>query len=370
MQDSFDNLYQSLKNAIGDSNLITTKPVFGIYSKLEQVSRWLAYSNANDYVKGRIAAADIIEEVLNIVNKNENINEKDVIIDEIDACKILVEKLYNLQFTKSSETDLNTFKQELKHKIQHLGQEIVNFHTQKYADDFIDVSFPLRKLSEIASSSLETINRDEIFKNSIDTFKAHSVLLCTTAKETSSAIQNSFNKNAIEEIQELATNLSTVTYQVINSAKILFKQPTNEVFSENFNLIKTQWQDSIDKIRHLIDSNIDISSFIKSCEHSIVKDTLKTEIAVSKRNPLEIITNASNIARRANRVIQIAQQEIDNSEDSQYVNQLKQSSEELKATIPRMVHRTKELAQQPESKIIFENWSIANKMVKTLSHDN
>ena len=46
----------------------------------------------------------------------------------------------------------------------------------------------------------------------------------------------------------------------------------------------------------------------------------------------KIVTNASNIARRANRVLQVAQQEAENSEDAAFVDNVNLASEQLKAS--------------------------------------
>ena len=45
---------------------------------------------------------------------------------------------------------------------------------------------------------------------------------------------------------------------------------------------------------------------------------------------MKIVTSASNIARRANRVLQVAQQEKDNSEDADFVKDVEKSSEQLR----------------------------------------
>ena len=88
----------------------------------------------------------------------------------------------------------------------------------------------------------------------------------------------------------------------------------------------------MERMRCLVDSNVDAALFIQACEHSIIKDTRKAEMAVREQNSFEIVTNASNIARRANRIIQVASQEIENSEDATYIKQISNASESLKSS--------------------------------------
>ena len=44
------------------------------------------------------------------------------------------------------------------------------------------------------------------------------------------------------------------------------------------------------------------------------------------------MTNSSSIGHMANRVLQVAQQEVNNSEDPKFVDQVKQSIEQLRAS--------------------------------------
>lgn len=121
--------------------------------------------------------------------------------------------------------------------------------------------------------------------------------------------------------------------ELINIAQIVFMQPTNKTCVEHFELMQKQWFDNMERMRYLVDANVDAAIFIKACEASIIKDTHKAEIAVRDQNNFEIVTNASNIARRTNRIIQIAGQEIDNSEDADYVMKIKSATDHVKSSM-------------------------------------
>jgi len=54
-------------------------------------------------------------------------------------------------------------------------------------------------------------------------------------------------------------------------------------------------------------------------EEGILRDTDRTEQAIVNSDPTAIVNNTSSIARRAHRILQVAQSEADNSEDPQYV---------------------------------------------------
>ena len=67
-------------------------------------------------------------------------------------------------------------------------------------------------------------------------------------------------------------------------------------------------------------------------EEGILRDTERVEDGIRTVDSPKIVTNASNIARRANRVLQVAQQEAENSEDAAFVDNVNHASEQLKAS--------------------------------------
>ena len=68
-------------------------------------------------------------------------------------CELFVNKLAQLQHSKSNGIEAIAIGKQLKERLELLGQKISSALIQQFADDFIDVNFPLKKFSEIASSS-------------------------------------------------------------------------------------------------------------------------------------------------------------------------------------------------------------------------
>ena len=67
-------------------------------------------------------------------------------------------------------------------------------------------------------------------------------------------------------------------------------------------------------------------------EEAILRDTDRTEQALKVGDAAGIVNNTSSIARRANRVLQVAQQEADNSEDPKFVDRVNSSIRQLRAS--------------------------------------
>ena len=67
-------------------------------------------------------------------------------------------------------------------------------------------------------------------------------------------------------------------------------------------------------------------------EEGILRDTEKAEEAIKRGDAPGIVSATSNIARRANRVLQMAQQEADNSEDPRFVEHVNEAVRNLRAS--------------------------------------
>ena len=71
---------------------------------------------------------------------------------------------------------------------------------------------------------------------------------------------------------------------------------------------------------------------IPTTEEAILRDTDRTEQAIKVGDAAGVVGNTSSIARRANRVLQVAQQEADNSEDPKFVDRVNDSIRQLRAS--------------------------------------
>ena len=66
-------------------------------------------------------------------------------------------------------------------------------------------------------------------------------------------------------------------------------------------------------------------------EAAILEDTAGIEGAIMAADQQSIVDNAASIARRSNRILQVAQQEVDNSEDPVFQQDVTDATNNLKA---------------------------------------
>ena len=144
------------------------------------------------------------------------------------------------------------------------------------------------------------------------------------------SLTQSKNRRTIELLNELTLRTNELAPQVVNAAYLVLSLNGNSSCKENFELMQRQWQINMERIVKLVDESLDCELFIKACETSIIKETFQTQTAVQENNSSAIVVHALNIARRSNRIIQVATQEVENSEDNLYVNKILNANEFLK----------------------------------------
>ena len=70
--------------------------------------------------------------------------------------------------------------------------------------------------------------------------------------------------------------------------------------------------------------------FFPLTEEGILHDTDHTEMSIKQGDAAGVVDHTTSIARRANRVLQVAQQEADNSEDPAFVDRVNSSRHMLR----------------------------------------
>lgn len=102
--------------------------------------------------------------------------------------------------------------------------------------------------------------------------------------------------------------------------------PESRAADEHFENLRQQYASTIQRARNLCDEATDSGDFIKTSEEQMKKHTILCEDAIVKGNAQKMVDNTSAIARLANRVILVAKQESDNSEDPIFIQRVNQAA--------------------------------------------
>lgn len=335
------------------------RPAPTVDGKVEQARTWLANPGMDDKGLGEQATRLVVSEGRKIANSCPEPQRKEL-LRLCDETEILTNQLADLiRNGQGNSPQARAIANHLSEKLFQLKNKIKEALINQVAEDFIDISTPLKHLSEASIVPMGTPGRDQNFAEKSQNFEGHANKLADTAKMVATA-GGCRNKKTVEEIFKTSAQVDDLTPQVTTAAKIVFQDPGNQAAQEHFDLMKKRWMDNMERLRGLVDEAVDSSALIKAEEEGILRDTERVEDAIQMKDPPRIGAHASNIARRANRVLQVAQQEAENSEDPKYVDHVNQAASNLRATIAPMVQGAKGVSMNPADTNAQQNWRKAN----------
>ncbi|XP_041366236.1 vinculin-like isoform X9 [Gigantopelta aegis] len=340
------------------------KPAPTVEGKVEQARQWLANPGLDDKGLGETATRMVVAEGRRVAQNCQGPARQEL-LRLCDETEIQTNQLADLCKRGQGNTpQAKAVARHLSEKIDALKMKIEEALVSQVADDFLDVSTPLKQLSEAAVVPLGTPGREANFTEKCRNFAAHAANVADTANLVATA-GGCRNKKTVQAIFSNSAQVNDLTPQLVHAAKVVFSNPNNPAALEHFDLLKKHWTDNIERLRNLVDEAVDSSALIRAEEEGIIRDTEKIENGIRMNDSPQIVTNASNIARRANRVLQVAHNEADNSEDPQFVDRVNSASENLKATITPMVQNAKAVSMNPRDSNAGTNWRKANQSLIT-----
>ncbi|KAK3594112.1 hypothetical protein CHS0354_040882 [Potamilus streckersoni] len=335
------------------------KPAPTVEGKVDQAQRWLGNPEIDDKGLGEQATRMVVADGRRVANTCTG-PQRSELLRLCDETEILTNQLSDLIRKGQGNTpQAKALARHLSEKLHALKAKIQDALVSQVAEDFVDISTPLKHLTEASLTPLGTPGREGNFNQKAQNFEAHATKLADTASLVATA-GGCRNKKTVEEIFKSSNQITDLTPQVITAARILFSNPNNTAACEHFELLKKQWTDNMERLRALVDEAVETPSLIKAQEEAIRRDTERVEEGIRTVDPPKIVTSASSIARRANRVLQVAQQEAENSEDHVFVERVNEASENLKSTITPMVQHAKVLSMNPQDAVAANNWRKAN----------
>lgn len=241
---------------------------------------------------------------------------------------------------------------ELKHKIQ---KALVN----RVVEDFIDITTPLKQFTEAVHVPEGTPNREANFQDKARNLTEFSQKAARTARNV--ALGGASNKKLAEALLASAAQVESLTPQLVNAGRIRMTYPDNKAADEHFENLHRQYSESIMHMRNLADEATDTASFVKVTEDTILRHTEMCEDAMARQQPQQMVDNTSSIARLANRVLMVAKQESDNSEDPIFIGRVNQAADTLQGTVTPMIQQAKAVATRISDPVAQTRWREANK---------
>lgn len=361
IKDKLGQLQQSIMNAVlAVDKAGLQQTAHTVQGRLEQARKWLSNPGQDDKGLGQRAIRAIIEEGRKVAEGLPGVQKAEILqlCDEVDA---LTSQLADLCAQgKGNTPEAQEIARKLSQKLHELKERINQAVVNRVVEDFIDIVTPLKQFTDAVLAPEGTPNRDQNFSDKAANLQQFSNRAVKTARMVAAGGSGG-NKKLAEALQSAANQVESLTPQLISAGSIRMNYPTSKAADEHFENLRQQYADTVVKMRNLCDEATDSADFIKASEEQMKKHTFLCEEAIKNKQPQKMVDNTSAIARLANRVLLVAKQESDNSEDPHFIAELDRASDGLQNCVPIMVQDAKAVAVNPSDNHAVSKWRDSNK---------
>lgn len=338
----------------------TTQTAHTVAGRLEQANKWLLNPQHDDKGLGQRAIALIIHEGKKVAEGLPGIHKAEILqlCDEVDN---LSHQLGDLCAHGQGNTPrAQEIARQLSHKLYELKNRIQQAVVSRVVEDFIDITTPLKQFTDAVLTPEGSLGRDQNFNDKTHALQTFSNRATKTAKMVAAGGSGG-NKKLAEALTTSASQVESLTPQLINAGRIRMTYPDSKAADEHFENLRQQYADTIQRVRALCDEATDSGDFIRTSEEQMQKHSFLCEEAIAKSHPQKMVDNTAAIARLANRVILVAKQESDNSEDTAFIQRVNQATDILQNSVAPMVQDAKLVAININDNNAVSHWRESNR---------
>ncbi|XP_042236626.1 vinculin-like isoform X3 [Homarus americanus] len=338
------------------------QPAHTVAGRLEQAQRWLNNPSLDDKGLGQQAIALIVEEGKRVAAGLTGPAQTGILAlcEEVDS---LSQQLSEMCRRGQGDTpQAQAVARALSTKLQELKNKIQTAVVDRVVEDFVDITTPLKQFTDSVLAPEGTPGREQAFDNRAANLANFSNRAAKTALMVAAGSSGG-NKKLTEALLSSAGQVESLTPQLVAAGRIRMTYPTNKAADEHFENLRRQYAESIQKVRDLADEATESSAFIKASEDLIKRHTAACEASIKNHEPQAMVDNTSAIARLANRVLMVAKQEADNSEDPSFVAKVIAASDQVQAAVTPMVQNAKDVAMNPEDQRAISRWRQSNQAI-------
>lgn len=336
------------------------QPAHTVVGRLEQAQRWLSHPERDDRGLGQRAIALIIAEGKKVAEGLPGIQRAEILslCDEVDYLSNQLSDLCRRGLGNSPKAQ--EIAKMLSHKLHELKEKIQNAVVNRVVEDFVDIISPLRHFTEAVRVPEGTPGREANFEDKAGCLSDWSRRAAKTGKMVAAGGSGG-NKKLAEALLNMTNHLESLTPQLVNAGRIRMNYPDNRAAEEHFDNLCTQYADTVGSMRNLCDEAVDAAHFVKISEEQMRKHTLMCDDAIMKNDPNRMVDHTTAIARLANRVLQVAKQEADNSEDLSFISDINRAADQVQAGVAPMVQDAKAVALNTRDAGAVSRWRDSNK---------
>lgn len=338
----------------------TTQTAHTVAGRLEQANKWLLNPQQDDKGLGQRAIALIIHEGKKVAEGLPGIHKAEILqlCDEVDN---LSHQLGDLCAHGQGNTPrAQEIARQLSHKLYELKNRIQQAVVSRVVEDFIDITTPLKQFTDAVLAPIGTPGRDQNFNDKTHALQTFSNRAAKTARMVAAGGSGG-NKKLAEALTTSASQVESLTPQLINAGRIRMTYPDSRAADEHFENLRQQYAETMQRARALCDEATDSGDFIRTSEEQMQKHSFLCEEAIAKSHPQKMVDNTAAIARLANRVILVAKQESDNSEDPAFIQRVNHATDILQNSVAPMVQDAKLVAININDSNAISRWRESNR---------
>lgn len=319
------------------------QPAHTLSGRMDQAQRWLNNLSFDDHGLGEQAVQAMVDEARRLALSCQSSQMRQQMLDLCNDCESLNRQLIDLcRRGYGGSSQAQSTAHELLSRLRQLQRFIQAALVSRVVDDLVDATLPLRQFTEAVLSTSSSVDRDKNLHDKARNLSDWSKRAAQTARHV--ATNRAQNKRLAESISSTSDRMESQTPQLINAGQIRFNHAENSSAHENFIHMRDQYENVIIKLRNLVDEAIDSAAFVRASEDAIRRHTQLCELAISTRQVQSMVDNAASICRLANRVVMVARQETNNSEDANFIARVDGATRRLNELMPDMVRHAKDVA--------------------------
>ncbi|XP_014478434.1 PREDICTED: vinculin isoform X5 [Dinoponera quadriceps] len=338
----------------------TAQTAHTVAGRLEQANKWLLNPQHDDKGLGKRAIALIIHEGKKVADGLPGIHKAEILQ--------LCEKVSNLSHQLAGFCDhrlgnsprAQETARQLSHKLYELKNRIQQAVVSRVVEDFIDITTPLKQFTDAVLAPAGTPGRDQNFNDKTYALQTFSNRAAKTARMVAAGGSGG-NKKLAEALATSASQVESLTPQLVNAGRIRMTYPDSKAADEHFENLRQQYAETMQRARALCDEATDSGDFIRTSEEQMQKHAFLCEEAIAKALPQKMVDNTASIARLANRVILVAKQESDNSEDPAFIQRVNHATDVLQNSVAPMVQDAKFVAMNINDSNAVSHWRESNR---------
>ncbi|XP_039272784.2 vinculin-like [Styela clava] len=305
--------------------LASKKSVATLDSKMEEIARWLDNPGVKDGGRGLARTKSLLGDARQIAARISDPNARFALLKNVAECDRLLKDLEHLiQTGRGDSKEAKEIAKKLQKKLEEVKKQMKDALVRAVADEFADTTTSLKQLHSAAIAPLDTLNREENFEGKALTFQSQSTRLADLARQAVGA-SDLVSQEKVDEVKKKAVRIEGLTPQVINAGRIVLSNPENKTSLEHFETLKQDWTRNMDELTDMVDDSVDFATFMDASEESMRREHEACVKAVKLDKPADALPLAGNISRRAHRILMTGKREMQNTDDPQYVEQLRKN---------------------------------------------